>query len=149
MIVHDERKPPATRERNQPLTILIVEDDRQLRETLIAVLEEDGHTVTATSDGAEALDWMRSALPHVILLDMVMPKADVDGFEFITRLGRATPELRRVPIVLVSALSDSLSEAVDARTASLLNIVCVLGKPLKIAQLLTVVRAAGRPARGI
>jgi len=149
MKVHDEMMSPAETPGRERLNVLIVEDDHHLRETLIEALAGDGHTVSATSDGAEALEWMKTAVPHVVLLDMVMPRAVVDGFEFITRLGNAAPELRRVPIVLMSALADSLNEAVDARTASLLNILCVLAKPLKLSQLLTVVRAAGRPARGI
>jgi CheY-like chemotaxis protein len=149
MTVKAESVPPAVAPGRDSLKVLIVEDDHQLRETLIAVLEDDGHSVSATSDGAEALDWMRAAAPDVVLLDLVMPNADMDGFAFIAQLGHAPAELRRVPIILVSALAESLTEAIDAPTASLLNILCVLGKPLKLSQLLTVVRAAGRPARGL
>jgi hypothetical protein len=52
--------------------------------------------------------------------------------------------VREVPLVLLSALGPSLSAAIDARSASALNIVWVVAKPCDLSELLSVVRAAGQ-----
>jgi len=126
------------------LNILVVEDDASLRDIIVEALTSEGHVVHATDDGAEALEWIAKSPPDVVLLDMVMPHADVDGFEFIARLKSAPSEVREVPLVLLSALGPSLSAAVDARSASALNIVWVMSKPCDLGELLSVTRAAGQ-----
>ena len=128
----------------QTLEILVIEDDASLREVLKEALEAEGHVVRATDDGAQALEWLAERVPHVVLLDMVMPQAEVDGFEFIARLKACPQEVREVPLVLLSALGPSLSAAIDARSASALNIVWVVAKPCDLSELLSVTRAAGQ-----
>ena len=128
----------------QSLSVLLVEDDASLREVIAEALEGEGHVVRATDDGAEALRMIAEDVPHVVLLDMVMPQASVDGFEFIARLKTASAEVREVPLVLLSALGPSLSAAIDARSASALNIVWVVSKPCDLSELLSVTRAAGQ-----
>ena len=130
------------------LRVLVVEDDPSLRDIIVEALEGEGHSVRATDDGAVALRWIAESAPNVVLLDMVMPQADVDGFEFIARLKTAPPEVREVPLVLLSALGPSLSAAIDARSASALNIVWVVSKPCDLSELLSVTRAAGQQRRG-
>jgi CheY-like chemotaxis protein len=141
----DDQTPEASPDaESQSLRILVVEDDASLRDVIVEALESDGHVVQATDDGAVALQWIAESKPHVVLLDMVMPQADVDGFEFIARLKNAPPEVREVPLVLLSALGPSLSAAIDARSASALNIVWVVAKPCDLSELLSVARAAGQ-----
>ena len=135
---------PEQDRRKGPLQVLVIEDDASLRGVIVEALEAEGHVVRATHEGAEALAWLAQSLPHVVLLDMVMPQADVDGFEFIARLKACPPEVREVPLVLLSALGPSLSAAIDARSASALNIVWVVAKPCDLSELLSVVRAAGQ-----
>ena len=133
---------------NRPLHVLVVEDDPSLRGIVVEALEGEGHAVRSTDDGAEALEWITKEPPDVVLLDMVMPQASVDGFEFIARLKSAPPDVRDVPLVLLSALGPSLSAAIDARSASALNIVWVVSKPCDLSELLSVTRAAGQQRRG-
>jgi CheY-like chemotaxis protein len=130
--------------------VLIIDDDADHRDLLGEVLEAEGYHVRTTGDGAEALDWLDTTRPDVIVLDMVMPRATVDGFAFITRLGACRPEVRTIPLVLVSGLGEALHDAIDANAAEALNIAAVLAKPIEIAHLLRVVRAAcgGPPATG-
>ena len=128
----------------QTLRVLVVEDDANLRDIIVEALEREGHVVHGTDDGAKALALIAESAPHVVLLDMVMPQADVDGFEFIARLKSCPPEVREVPLVLLSALGPSLSAAIDARSASALNIVWVVAKPCDLSELLSVTRAAGQ-----
>ena len=54
------------------------------------------------------------------------------------------PEIRDVPLVLISALGPALRTAMDARTATTLNVVWVLTKPFDLRELIGVTRAAGR-----
>ena len=122
--------------------LIVVDDDQRHLKFLVELFEGHGYSVRATSDGAEALDWLEQARPDVVLLDMVMPRATVDGFAFISRLRLAKPEVRAVPLVLVSGLGELLSEAIDPKDAATLNIKAVLHKPVDIAESLKVVRAA-------
>ena len=129
------------------LRVLLVEDDRRQRETLVEALQLEGHTVHAADDGAVALEWLLQgppAPPHVILLDMVMPQAKIDGFAFINRLSGCAPEIRDVPVILLSGLGEPLVEAVDASSAATLNIVGVLSTPVDLSELLGVTRAVGQ-----
>lgn len=122
--------------------ILVVDDDLRHRNFLVDLLEGEGYAVRTAADGAEALDALEDSRPDAVLLDMIMPRATVDGFAFISRLRLAKPEVRRVPLVLVSGLGESLSEAIDPKDAATLNITAVLQKPVDIAESLRVVRAA-------
>jgi CheY-like chemotaxis protein len=128
----------------EALRVLVVDDDHGSRGVLVEALEAEGHAVHATDDGAAGLAWLDEHVPHVVVLDMVMPRADVDGFEFIRRLSSCRPEIRDVPLVLISALGPALRTAMDARTASTLNVVWVLTKPFDLGELIGVTRAAGR-----
>jgi CheY-like chemotaxis protein len=132
---------------DEALHILVIEDDVPLRHTLIDALREEGHFVRGTADGAEALKWLDELIPDVVLLDMVMPRAKVDGFEFIARLRNYPPEVRQIPLVLVSALGASLAEAFDAKTAAQLNIARILAKPVDLGKLLSITHTVGRRPR--
>ena len=128
--------------------LLVVDDDQRHRNFLIELFEGHGYSVRAASDGAEALDSLEASRPDAVLLDMVMPRATVDGFAFISRLRLAKPEVRAVPLVLVSGLGESLSDAIDPKDAETLNIKAVLHKPVDIAESLRVVRAATEQRAG-
>jgi two-component system, NtrC family, nitrogen regulation response regulator NtrX len=123
-------------------SVLIIDDDPDHRDLLGEVLQAEGYSVRATGDGAEALDWLDTTRPDVIMLDMVMPRAAVDGFAFITRLGSYRAEVRAIPLVLVSGLGESLRDAIDANAVETLHIAGVVAKPIHIEQLLRVVRSA-------
>jgi two-component system, OmpR family, response regulator MprA len=80
--------------------VLIVDDDRGLKETLKAILAMAGYTVAVAGDGLEALEKIGEYAPHLILLDLVMPR--MDGFAFVEELERRG--LRSMqPILALSA----------------------------------------------
>ncbi len=64
-------------------TILVVEDERDIRELLRRYLERAGHSVLTTGSGAEALALLEGSAPDLVLLDLGLP--DVDGFEVLQR----------------------------------------------------------------
>ena len=78
--------------------LLVVDDDKNTRLFLTALLEEAGYTVTAASNGEEALEKMDRAHIDLVVLDIMMPK--MDGYQFTQELRSANAEL---PILMVSA----------------------------------------------
>lgn len=99
--------PPHSKPRN----ILLVEDDHELRDALSDALSGAGHRLTAVADGVAALQAMRSALPDVVILDLMMPV--MDGWQFRVEQ-RRDPRLAGVPIVAISASASSAAAAIDA-----------------------------------
>jgi DNA-binding response OmpR family regulator len=84
----------------QDTTILITDDDDDLLFTLRMQLEADGYTVLSAPNGQVALALAERTLPHLAVLDLVMP--GMDGFELARRLKR----LGEVPIIMLTALDD-------------------------------------------
>ena len=82
-------------------SILIVEDDSDLREALSEVLRDEGYSVESAADGREALDRLRRDLrPSLILLDLTMPV--MNGWQFRAEQ-RRDPALSEIPVVVLSA----------------------------------------------
>jgi CheY-like chemotaxis protein len=86
-------------------TVLVVDDDRDVRATFTDALESEGYCVVTAADGLEALEWLTRAqatgasLPDVILLDLQMPK--MGGAELRARIG-AEPAFDAIPVVALS-----------------------------------------------
>jgi len=83
--------------------VLIVDDDPNARDTLEALLFQEGYSLAFASDGVEALAKAAELTPDLILLDVMMP--GLDGFEVCQRL-RADPLLAEVPVIMITALDD-------------------------------------------
>ena len=66
--------------------ILVVDDDRAIREVVADILESADYRVRTASNGAEALDQIRVESPAAVLLDLMMPI--MDGWEFLERCRR-------------------------------------------------------------
>jgi DNA-binding response OmpR family regulator len=88
-------------------TVLVVEDDSLMRQSLAAALSSDFHVHTAGS-GAEAVSMLHSCRPDAVLLDIVMP--DGDGFTVLAAADCMSPRPR---VVVLSAL-DQVTKAVKA-----------------------------------
>ena len=85
----------------QPNTVLVVDDEREVREALGEVLEDAGYAVVSAAHGAEALGLLAQIPPpSAILLDLFMP--EMNGWRFVEQLrGRAS--LAHVPVIVVTA----------------------------------------------
>ena len=129
------------------MSVLIVEDDEGVCESLSAVLREEGYEVELAADGAEGLRRLqRLPLPTLILLDLMMPKVDGIGFR---RAQLADPSLRDIPVILISARPDIAWQAEQLGAEDYLR------KPMSFEELLHVVQnravtevGAGTPDRG-
>ena len=81
---------------------MIIEDDHFLSSLMKARLEKEGLTVIQAFDGEEAMQILKTELPSLIILDLIMPK--VTGFEVLQMIS-ITPQLDQVPVIIVSNLA--------------------------------------------
>jgi CheY-like chemotaxis protein len=80
--------------------ILLVEDNEMNRDMLRRRLERKGYTVTCAVDGLQGLERARAERPDLILMDLSLPV--LDGWEATRRL-KADPDLRRIPVIALTA----------------------------------------------
>ena len=92
--------------------ILVVDDHPGCRALLLALLQSEGHDVTAAANGALAMSACRHATPDLIVLDLDMP--EMDGVTFM-RLLRSNDQWRRTPVLLLTG--QSFGSAVDQAIA--------------------------------
>ena len=110
-------------------TILVVEDNDDVREMMAVSLELEGHKVSTAVNGRDALEKLHNGTrPCVILLDLMMPV--MDGWEFQNAVTK-DPELRDVPVVVVSAATGELVNKTHAAA--------YVPKPIDMDKLLDVV----------
>lgn len=121
-----------------PGSILVVDDDEDVRNMICIVLSVEGYSTAGAADGVEALKRLRSgAPPALIIVDLMMPRMDGDA---LIRTLSADSSLARIPVAVVSGQIAS-----DAQPRSP-QIVAHLAKPIELDELLTVVhRATDRP----
>ena len=82
--------------------VLVIEDDREMRELVCYILEEAGFVTHQLEDGTRAVDLAAARRPALVLLDVMMP--GVDGYTAASQL-RQDPRTRHIPIVFVTAES--------------------------------------------
>ncbi len=121
----------------EPRRVLVVDDSPAIRTLLTVNLELEGYDVRAAADGEEGLEVVAQWHPHVVTLDVVMPR--LDGFETLERL-RADPATAELPVVMVTARA----QAADRERGDALGADAYLSKPFEPAELVAVV---GRLAR--
>ncbi|MBI1893874.1 MAG: response regulator [Candidatus Rokubacteria bacterium] len=114
--------------------VLVVEDDYDLRHLWLEALQGSGYATLAAADGAEALWVLRHLYPHLIVLDLQMPR--VSGWEVLETIRRHSV-LRTVPILIVSGHLDEPGRQDVERGV---NVVSILEKPVSVERFLTTVR---------
>jgi len=80
-------------------TIVLAEDQEDIRRVIVRLLQRAGHTVVATVDGVEALDAVHQHRPDIVITDVGMPR--MDGLQ-LCRAIRADPQLCDIPVMVVS-----------------------------------------------
>jgi CheY-like chemotaxis protein len=115
-----------------PIDILIVDDDRDIRESLGEILVHEGYHVVLAENGARALELIRRGpTPALVLLDLMMPV--MSGWEFL-ELAENDLTLAEIPVLVVSAMPAPLAPA-----AARGGVKACLHKPLKLKQLIALV----------
>lgn len=117
---------------SDPHRVLVVDDDAEIRHTIIEVLEDAGYEAHGAADGVEALAQLRDPQDRwcVVLLDLMMPNMDGRAFRAEQLLD---PALSPIPVVIVSAMSDV------AEAAAELNVSAHMTKPITLESLVNVV----------
>ena len=118
--------------------VLVIEDDKNIRSFLQAILEANNYEVILTQTGAEAYSMITSQCPDVILLDLGLP--DMDGM----RILESVREWSAMPIIVVSA-RDRERDKVEALDKGADDYIT---KPFGTAELVARIRAAIRHSRG-
>jgi CheY-like chemotaxis protein len=112
-------------------TVLVVDDDQDIREALVEILADEGHRAVGKANGAEALHWLQQGHhPDLILLDLMMPV--MNGWDFATAMHRDR-RWQDLPLVLLSGGGDL------ARHADALKATAFLVKPVRLEALLTTI----------
>ncbi|HEY9443371.1 MAG TPA: response regulator, partial [Gemmatimonadales bacterium] len=88
-------------------TVLLVEDEEQLRRVMKDLLEREGYTVAEARDGVQALDQVDRFAPDVIILDLNLP--GIDGYTVLAQL-RSRSATRTIPVVVLTAKGDEDNE---------------------------------------
>jgi DNA-binding response OmpR family regulator len=84
-----------------PKTILIIEDDKFLRELIARKLIKEGYEISEAIDGEEGIKKIKEEKPDLILLDLILP--GIDGFEVLARI-KEDPALAAIPVIILSNL---------------------------------------------
>jgi CheY-like chemotaxis protein len=119
-------------------SVLVVDDDPNIRKMIVAALRRDGYTFLEAPNGRDALDLMRGEHPDVVVLDLMMPI--LSGWD-VLRERQQDPELSRIPVIVVSANRDP-----DVAVAVNAGICAFLPKPFDIGALSALVRSCMPPA---
>ena len=118
--------------------ILLIDDDELLRDTLLQMLELDGHRVTVAPDGETGLQRFGDGRAHdAIVTDILMP--GIDGTRVIVEMRRRRPD---IAIVAISGGRRVLSPEFNLESAGLAGAHAQLGKPFTRADLQGAVRSA-------
>ncbi|MCK4998294.1 MAG: response regulator [Anaerohalosphaera sp.] len=118
---------------NQVSNVLVVDDNEQNLELLLAYLEEIDCVTVAAQSGEQALEIVRDQQIDLVLLDVMMPK--MSGFEVCKRI-KSDPNTAHIPVIMVTALSEmgDIERAIDSGTDDFLS------KPVNKWELLTRVK---------
>lgn len=121
-----------------PTRLILADDDRAIRESLVRALTLDGYEVRAVADGIDAVHAVREAPADLLVLDIMLP--DLDGLT-VCRVLRAEGD--RTPILLLTARTET-SDRVAGLDAGADD---YLAKPFELAELLARIRALVRRSR--
>ena len=116
-------------------TIMVVEDDANIRAVLKYRLEKENYAVQVAANGLEALGQVGSLRPELVILDLMMP--EMNGIEFLTHL-KGNPKTRGIPVIVLTALGHSPQYA-RARELGAIGLVV---KPFSPRELVEMVREA-------
>lgn len=116
------------------ISVLIIEDSTDIRESVVEILELAGYTVHAASNGKAGVELAKSQLPDIILCDIMMP--ELDGYGVLFLLNKV-PETANIPFVFLTAKADR----VDLRKAMEMGADDYLTKPFDDVELLNAIES--------
>lgn len=127
----------SSRSQEKPSTILVVEDDDELRDLLLTQLELEGYNVFTAHNGAVALTKVQTQKPDVILMDVLMP--EMSGIE-ATRMLKEDENTRHIPVIMVTS-EDTKEDMIKGLEAGAIDYIT---KPFFLPELKARVKAVLR-----
>jgi CheY-like chemotaxis protein len=111
-------------------TILVIDDDVEMRDVLFDLLSLDGYEVLLAADGSSGIERYRNSLPELVITDLKMP--NVNGIEVLEELKTEFPD---TPIMVITGVSDMtmIEEAIEHAANRILK------KPFEVDELLTAI----------
>ena len=115
-------------------SVLVVDDDKDIRETLTELLGEEGLSVVSVENGHEATKWIRCHIDavQVVLLDLMMPVMDGNAFLL---LRQTDPLLRAIPVIVMTA---GPCDQIKRRT----DVADCIPKPMSLPRLLAAIQTS-------
>jgi len=86
------------------ISILVVDDEKMLRDLLVKILTKEGYTVETAVDGEDALGKLGQAVYHLLISDIKMPR--INGFELLKAVKEKYPDMG---VIMMTAYGDSFS----------------------------------------
>lgn len=114
-------------------SVLIVDDEASMRKNIVELLTREGYTVAEACDGIEALQRLRTHVPHLVLLDINLPK--MDGIAVLKEIKK---DLSDLPVIVFTAYGTS-ERAIEAMKAGAYD---YLDKPFELDEFLLIVKRA-------
>ena len=141
-------EPPGESAPRAPLaegqkTILIIDDEAEIRKMLTRLLSHKGHRVLEAERGHQALRMVKEYAPDLIVLDAMLP--EVHGFEIARRI-KGSQRYGQIPIIMVSAVYRGWRYAEDLKQTC--GVDYFIEKPFKIAEVMAAVEACLSPGEG-
>ena len=124
-------------------SILIIDDNEELRDTLVMLLEDEGYATLVAADGASGVRIFAAARPDLVITDVLMPGAD--GIETIREVRALDPDAR----IIAMSGGAVIGNAYYLRMAKVLGAMAVLAKPFEVEELVRAVASclgAPRPS---
>jgi DNA-binding response OmpR family regulator len=126
-------------------TVLVIDDDESLRETISVLLEREGFKAIMAPDGKSGLDQASLAKPDLILADLRLP--DISGFEICKRIRTSGI---RTPIIVLSAVGEEIDKVLLLETGADDYVVKPFGTRELLARIRAVLRRSpGEPERAL
>lgn len=124
---------PIQKESREKPLVLVVDDNQQNLELIMAYLEDVDCLTISASSGMEALEIITTRRPDLVLLDVMMPK--ISGFEVCRRM-KQDPQSAEIPVIMVTALNEmaDIEKAINSGTDDFLS------KPVNKWELITRVK---------
>lgn len=107
-LLEDAKPPrPAAADQSRGISVLLVDDEDQLRRVMKDLLEREGYLVHEARDGVQALDQVDRVAPDIVVLDLNLP--GVDGYSVLAQL-RSRPTTQDLPVIVLTAKGDEDNE---------------------------------------
>ncbi len=121
--------------------VLVVEDEKDIAELISRTLEREGYGVIAASTGEDALEFLQTKKPQVVVLDLMLP--GIQGLEVCKRI-RANPEHANTPILIISARNTEVDRVLGLEMGA----DDYISKPFSLREFVARVGAAARRLNG-